>query len=342
MTAKQTFFAFLLPLLLAVAGGTAVLLTGSVPLGPGQVWTALVSAPEGSLEAVVAEARLAGGLTAWLSGAALGVAGLAMQTLFRNPLADPSLLGVNAGASLGVAVAMLAWGGTFASAGLTLSGFGLTVAAAWAGALAVLALLALCAAIAAGRTTLLVAGVMISFGLGALTSLLGFMAPAEGVQTYVVWGLGGFGGVSLALWPVYAAVLAAAAGLIALRAQSLDALLLGDDYARNLGVDVRRCRTRLLLGCGLIAATVTAACGPVSFIGLAVPHAARFALGAGRHGPLLGATLLWGGAVAVGCHALTLLPLAGGMLPLGVVTPLVGAPAVLWVVLGRSGRRRMA
>lgn len=337
---RRTFAATVLPLLLAAAGATAVLQTGSVPLGLCDVWTALAAAPPGALERLVAEARLAGALTAWLSGAALSVAGLAMQTLFRNPLADPSLLGVNSGAALGVAVTMLALGGTLTAGTLTLSGFGLTVAAALAGAVAVIALLAFCSVLTPSRLALLVAGVMISFGVGAFTSLLGFLAPAEGVQSYVVWGLGGFGGVRLALLPAYAAVLAAPAGFVALRAQRLDALLLGDDYARNLGVAVRRERTLLLLCCGLIAAAVTAACGPVSFVGLAVPHVARFALGAGRHKPLLAATMLWGGAVAVGCHELTLLPLAGGMLPLGVVTPLVGAPAVLWAVLSRSRRGR--
>lgn len=338
---KRKIPAYVLPALLAMAMILTVLLTGSVRLGAAGVWRALMSSEAGSLERIVAESRLAGALTAWISGAALSVAGLAMQTLFRNPLADPSLLGVNAGSALGVAVAMLALGGTFSAGALTLSGFGLTVAAALAGAVAVIVLLAFCSGLTVSRLTLLVTGVMISFGVGSLTSLLGFLSTAEGVQSYLVWGLGGFGGVRLQLLPVYASALALAAGLIIARAWRLDALLLGDDYARNLGVGVRRERTLLLLSCGLISATVTAACGPVSFIGLAVPHAARFALGAGSHRPLLLSTLLWGGAAAVACHELTLLPLAGGMLPLGVITPLVGAPAVLWVVFRGSAAGRM-
>lgn len=329
---------FLPPLLLALLAGAACLLAGSVRLAPAELWAALSGAPAPPLARIVAQARLAGVLTAWISGAALSVAGLVMQTLFRNPLADPSLLGVGAGASLGVAVAMLALGGTLAAGSLTLSGFGLTVAAALCGALAVIALLALCASLTDSRLTLLVTGVMISFGVSALTSLLAFFATAQGVQSYLVWGLGGFGGVRLGLLPAYAGLLVAAVAAVMRRARRLDALLLGDELARNLGVAVRRERTVLWLSCGLVAAAVTAACGPVSFIGLAVPHAARFALGRGGHRALLPLALVWGGAVALVCHGLTLLPLERGALPLGVVTPLVGVPAVLWVVLGRGGR----
>lgn len=329
------------PLALLLLLAAASLFSGSVALSPAKVWATLLSGPSGSDAAalIVFETRLPALLTALLSGASLAVAGLMMQTVFANPLADPSVLGVNAGAGLGAAAAMLLCGGSFAAGAFRLSGFLLVVAAAFAGALAVIFLLAACSAFLRDRLMLVVAGLMISFLASALISILNFYATSEGVRSYALWGMGDFGAVSLARLPAFAAC--AAAGLLSslLLAKPLNALLLGDDYAANLGVRVRAVRTLALLSTGFLAATVTALCGPVAFIGLAVPPALRYALRTADHRRLLPLAMLWGADVALLCNLLSRLPGDGGLLPLNAVTPLFGVPAVLWILWKERGRR---
>lgn len=333
----KRFLLFLLPFVLLTALAAANLFLGSVSLPASEVWGVLTdsAAAAGPARFIVLEVRLPQLLTALAAGAALSVSGLLMQTVFSNPLADPSLLGVNSGAALGVAVAMLLLGGTFVAGELTLSGFLLTVLAAGMGGGAVILLLLAAAAALPGRLLLLVTGVMIGFVASALISLLNFWSTAQGVQSFVHWGMGSFSGVSMQGLPPFLWLVAA--GLVAalLLCKPLDALLLGDDYARNLGVSVRRVRVWALLSAGVLAAAVTAVCGPVSFIGLAVPHAARITLRTSRHRLLLPATLLWGGCTALFCQLLVSAPFGGGALPLNAVTPLLGVPMVFYLLLRR-------
>ena len=184
------------------------LLTGTVSLSPSEVWQALTDAgADPAARFIVCESRLPQALTAVLSGAALAAGGLVMQTLFNNPLADPSLLGVNSGASLGAALALLAFGGSWSLGGATLSGVLLTVAAAFAGACAVIILLLVCSRFLRGNLALLVAGMMFSFILSAIISVLSFYATADGVRSFVIWGMGDFSGVSLPRLPLYAALI---------------------------------------------------------------------------------------------------------------------------------------
>lgn len=278
---------------------------------------------------VILSLRVPAAVAALVAGAALAGGGLVMQTLFRNPLADPSILGVSAGAGLGAAVALLVFGSFAMAAGM-----------AFAGALAVIALLTSASRWLRGTTGLLIVGVMISFIISSLTSLLSFFATAEGVRSYIIWGLGDFGGVvgtRLAVLAVGSLVVLAATPL-AIRA--LDALLLGDDYARSLGVDTRRWRTVLLVAVGWITALTTAVCGPIAFLGLAVPHMARLIMKTDTHRTLLPATLLMGSATALACLFVTRLPAALGLthsiLPLGAITPLIGAPVVIYILLRTS------
>lgn len=313
------------------------LLTGSVSLSPSEVWAALTGgASDETVRFVVLEVRLPQLLTAVLAGAALAVSGLVMQTLFSNPLADPSLLGVNSGASLGAAVALLLFGGSWTLGAASLSGVVLTVAAAFAGASVVIGLLVVCSRLLRGTLALLVAGVMISFAVSAVISLVSFYATADGVRSYVIWGMGDFSGVPASrLWlfalPVVVSVL-----LVSLMSRPLNALLLGADYAANLGVRVRTVRTRLLLLTGFLIATATAMCGPIGFIGLAVPHIARLLLRTADHRRLLPATLLLGADVALLSLVITRIPGSRGTLPLAAVTPLIGVPVVIYILLRRG------
>lgn len=312
----------------------ANLFVGSVPIAAPDVVDALTGRADGTAAFIVTETRLPQALTALMAGAALAVAGLLMQTVFANPLADPSILGLNAGAGLGVAVATLALGGSFAAgAGLSLSGFALTLVAAFAGAAGVLVLLMACAARMRSRLLLLIVGLMISYAVGALVSLLSFTADAAGLHSYVLWGLGSFGQATWGRLPLFALAVGVGLGVAALLVKPLNALLLGESYAANLGVRIRRTRCLLLGAAGLLAAAVTALCGPVAFVGLAVPHVARLLVRSADHRVLLPATLLCGADVALACHLVCRLPSDGGLLPLNAVTPLVGVPVVFYVIL---------
>lgn len=311
------------------------LLVGSVHISPAEVWAALMGNSDETVRYIVTESRLPQMCTALLAGAALGVSGLVMQTLFSNPLADPSLLGVNSGASLGAAIALLAFGGSFALGGATLSGVLFTVGAAFVGACAVIALIALCSRWLTSNLSLLVAGVMLSFIISSVISLLSFYATSEGVRSFVVWGLGDFSGVSSSrLWLMSILVIVPVWG-VRLCATSMNALLLGADYATNLGVNVKRVRTLLLILTGLLTAVVTALCGPISFIGLAVPHVSRMLLRTADHRKLLPAVFVMGADVALLSLILSHIPGEAGTLPIAAITPLLGAPVVLYILVKR-------
>lgn len=311
------------------------LLVGSVHISPAEVWAALMGSSDETVRYIVTESRLPQMCTALLAGAALGVSGLVMQTLFSNPLADPSLLGVNSGASLGAAIALLAFGGSFALGSAALSGVLFTVGAAFVGACAVIALIALCSRWLTSNLSLLVAGVMLSFIISSVISLLSFYATSEGVRSFVVWGLGDFSGVSSSrLWLMSILVIVPVWG-VRLCATSMNALLLGADYATNLGVNVKRVRTLLLILTGLLTAVVTALCGPISFIGLAVPHVSRMLLRTADHRKLLPAVFVMGADVALLSLILSHLPGEAGTLPIAAITPLLGAPVVLYILVKR-------
>lgn len=275
---------------------------------------------------IILSLRLPAALTALVAGAALASGGLIMQTLFRNPLADPSILGVSGGAGLGAAIALLAFGN-----------FALSTGFAFVGALAVIALLTVASNWMRSASGLLIVGVMLSFVISSATMLLNFFATAEGVRSYIVWGMGDFSGVTGSRLAIYTVGTLAVILLAPIAIRPLDALLLGTDYARSLGVDARRWRTILLVAVGWLTALTTAVCGPISFLGLAVPHGARLLLGSATHRQLLPATLLLGSATALACLLLTHLPAALGLthsiLPLGALTPLFGAPAVIYILL---------
>lgn len=311
------------------------LFVGSVDIPAAQVADILLGRePENdSWRFIVMESRLPQAFTALSCGAALAGCGLMLQTVFRNPLAGPSILGIDSGASLGVALVMLLSGGNMVASSWGVGGFLATTAAAFVGALGVMALLLFFSALLKSDVMLLIVGIMISYVVSSVISLLNFFATAEGVHSYMIWGMGSFGGVSMSQLP-WLGLLLGVGMLIAISlVKPLNALLLGYNYAGNLGVNVKRVRMLLLLATGLLSATVTAFCGPVSFLGLAVPHMARFMLRKADHRYLMPLSMLVGSAVALLCCLLCILPGDKGIIPLGAVTPLLGVPVVFFVLM---------
>lgn len=290
-------------------------------------------------QVVVTTMRLPRVLTAAAAGAALAVAGLQMQTLFRNILADPYVLGISSGASLGVAVVAVGSGSTAAgiTAGLGGGGRAAVVLAAAIGAAAVLALVLLLSRWVRSAATLLLIGVMLGAASTAIVAVFLVYADPRRVQQFLLWGLGSFAGTSWSdlrwLLPLTAAGVVAAA----LTVRPLNALLLGEGYARTMGVDVRGARVITCASAAVLAGTVTAFCGPIAFLGLVVPHLCRIALGTSDHRVLIPGVVLMGAAVALACGLVSQVPGSDTVLPVNAVTALIGAPIVIAVLL-RSRR----
>ena len=310
------------------------LLLGSVSIPAGDVVSILLGnqTAKASWQFIILESRLPQAITATLCGAALAVSGLMLQTAFRNPLAGPSVFGVNSGAGLGVALVMLFLGGGLSVGSVSITGFAAILLAAFVGAMMVMAIIFFFSTLVRNSVMLLIIGIMIGYISNSAISLLNFFATDEGVKSYMVWGMGSFGGVSMDNMPVF--VIVTLAGLLGalLLIKPLNALMLGDRYAENLGVNIMRVRNWLLIVTGLLTAITTAFCGPVAFIGLAVPHIARLLLTTDNHRQLLPATLLCGSVVALVCNLICYLPGESGVIPLNAVTPLIGAPVIIYVI----------
>ncbi len=317
----------------------ASLLCGSVPVPKAEAVDILLHGARPEQRAwgyIIWEMRVPQTITALLTGASLATAGLLLQTIFRNPLAGPSILGIDSGANLGVAIVMLLLGGTMTLGGMSLGGYLLVILAAVCGAgLVMMALISFSMRVRS-HVMLLITGVMISYMTSSVISLLNYSATAQGVQAYTVWGMGNFSSVSTERLPLFATLSLLWLALAVLHIKPLNALLLGDQYATNLGYSIRPLRTRLLLITGLQTATTTAFCGPIAFLGLAVPHLARLITGTSNHRLLLPTSLLMGACLALICSLLSNAPSNGSIIPINVITPCIGAPVVLWIILKKN------
>lgn len=331
----------MLAALLLAALFIANILWGAVSIPPHEVLNILLGEASGNegWRVIILESRLPQALTAMLAGMALSTAGLMLQTLFNNPLAGPEVFGINNGAGLGVAIVMLMQGGALTSGGLTIGGYAAILAGAFVGAALVIMVLLALATLLHNNIFLLIAGLAVSYLTSSVISLLNYFSTAEGVHSYLIWGMGNFGGVSTEQMPFFVLLMASMLVFALLMVKPLNALLLGDAYAANLGVKTKRARTILLALTGVLTAVVTAFCGPIAFIGLAVPHIARLLLRTNNHIYLLPATIILGGAVALLCNLLCQLPGSSGLLPLSAITPLIGAPVILYVILRKRGVR---
>ncbi len=286
---------------------------------------------------IILKSRLPQSLTAMMAGAGLAVSGLLMQTVFRNPLAGPSVLGISSGASLGVACVVLLSGsiGGVALSKLGVIGEVTITLSAIIGSLLIMALIAFVAQKVRGNVTLLIMGVMIGYIANAIIGVLKFFSAEEDIRAYVIWGLGSFSRVSGGQTSVFILLMLVLLPLSFFLIKSLNLLLLGDSYAQNLGLNIKRARL-LVIGCsGVLVAVVTAYCGPIVFLGLAVPHICRGLFHTSNHAVILPASLLGGASLALLCNLIARMPGFEGALPVNSVTALVGAPVVMWVLFKR-------
>ncbi len=287
------------------------------------------------VETIVFNYRLPQAVTALLAGAALSVAGLLMQTLFRNPLADPSMLGISSGAGLGVAVTILLTG---IFGGEALSSFGLwsnlgVSLAAFAGATLVLMIILAFSSKIKNMTTLIIIGLMISYLAGSLTDMMKFFSIKEDIHAFVIWGMGSFSAVGTSKLAFFS--ISVTIGLFAslFLSKTLNIMILGDLYAENLGLNIKRSNLTIIMISGYLTAIVTAYCGPIAFLGLAVPHLSRYIFRTSNHRILIPATMLIGMVISLLCNLVARMPGFEGNLPINAVTALIGAPIVISVIL---------
>lgn len=313
----------------------ANLFIGSVNIPADAVWQILTGGEveRASWSHIVIQSRLPQALTALLCGSSLAVSGLMLQTAFSNPLAGPSILGISSGANLGVAIVMLATGGAIVAGGVTFSGFMSVLIGAFIGSMLIMAFILFLSTFIRSNLMLLITGIMIGYITSSAISLLNFFATEEGVHSYVIWGMGNFGGVSMKQMPMFAGCCVIGLVMAVMLIKPLNALLMGNQYAENLGINIRRTRNLLLLATGLLTAVTTAFCGPIAFFGLAVPHVARMILRSENHNTLLPVTILCGAAAALVCNLICVLPGEKGIIPLNAVTPMLGAPIIIYVIL---------
>ena len=283
---------------------------------------------------IIWKSRFPQALTALVAGAGLAVSGLQMQTVFRNPLAGPSVLGISSGASLGVAFVVL-FSGSIGGVALSHLGFMGEIAlsvAAIAGALSVMALIVFVSHQVKGNVTLLIIGVMIGYLANAIIGILKFFSVEEDIKAYVIWGLGSFSRVSGNQMMLFVTIMAILLPLSFLLVKTLNLLMLGDGYARNLGLNIKRARILVISCSGVLTAIVTAYCGPVIFLGLPVPHLCRALFQTSDHRILMPACLVMGAALALACNIIARMPGFEGALPVNSVTALIGAPVVASVL----------
>lgn len=317
------------------------LMLGSVNIPLDQALSVLMGgeAEKASWTFIILQSRLPGAITASMCGASLALCGLLLQTFFRNPLAGPSVLGISNGASLGVAVVMLAMGGIVGASGemgggLDLGGSVAVILGAFAGAVSITLLYLVVTRFVRNNLVILILGIMVGYLSSSAVTLLNFFATVENVHSYVSWGMGSFSNVSLGQAPLLCGISLTGILLALWQTKAFNTLLLGEGYAINLGVNISRVRTVVLLSTGILTAVTTAFCGPVSFIGLAVPHIARMLVKTYDHRILMPATMLGGATIAMLCNLICILP-HSMVIPLNAVTPIFGAPVIIYIILHR-------
>lgn len=315
-----------------------ILFYGPVAIPSAEVWDALSGKETGTpyVKTIVLETRLSMAIAACACGAALSVAGLMMQTVFHNPLAGPSVLGISSGASFGVALLMLCTGGALLFETGVWQPFLNVLTALAGGMITILILLAFSSFLKSG-VALLVVGVMLGYLFSSGISLLNYFAKADEIRNYLIWGLGSFSGLTLhsSLWMAIGVLPILILSLLYVK--PLNALLLGERYLESVGYRVSRVRAGILLLTGLLVALATAFCGPIGFIGLIVPHLCRILFRTSNHLVLLPATMLYGALLSLVCALLSILPASRlGVMPINVITPLLGVPVILFLLTHRK------
>ena len=338
----HTLLKFLIIILLIAVLFVLNLLLGTVRIPVGNVVSILFGGDGGSevWKNIIISSRVPQALTATVAGAGLAVSGLQMQTVFRNPLAGPSVLGISHGASLGVAFVVLLSGslGGVALSRLGYLGSAAMTVAAIAGSLAVMSLILYVAQKVKGNVTLLIIGVMVGYLANAIIGVLKFFSSEEDIRAFVVWGFGSFARVSGDQMLLFVTIMLVLLPLSVLLSKSMNLLLLGDEYAANLGLNLRRSRTLVIVSSGVLVAIVTAYCGPIMFIGFAVPHLCRVIFRTSDHRTLMPGTMAVGAGLALLCNLIARMPGFEGALPVNSVTALVGAPVIAYVLFRKNKR----
>mgnify|MGYP001749333832 FL=1 len=310
------------------------LVVGSTSLSLSQIFDALFNqgSPDVVTHFIVVETRLPAAATATLAGGSLAVIGLLLQASFHNPLADPGLLGVSGGASLGAAICILLIGINYSSAEAAI-GFSVTILSAFIGAIIVTLLLFLCNKLFKNSLILLLFGVMLSYTLNAIVTMLNFQASADNLRSFFSWQMGDFSSLTLSDLPIFALLSFAGCLLALTQTKPLNLLRMGDDYARNAGIHARSFRAITLLVAGLLTATVTAFCGPIAYIGLVTPHFTRILFHTSDYRSLLPLSILWGGSIALLCNLISSLPGANGLIPINTTSSILSLPFLILLLL---------
>ena len=316
--------------LTAIAAFLGCMFVGSVDIPASEVVKSLTGGEtlRRAWDFIIVETRLPAACVALLAGGALSVAGLMLQTTFDNPLAGPSILGISTGASLGVAIVMLALGGV-----VTIWGQAAVLFAALAGAGFVMLILLALSTLVKSPTMLLIAGILIGYLASSAIALLNFFASGDNIHSYVIWGLGTFNALTVNQLPLFGILVACFLFISLLFAKPLNALLLGARYAESSGVNVKVVRSAVMIVVGALTAIVTAWCGPIGFIGLVVPHIARLALKSSNHRVLLPATIIWGASVGAVCQLISVAPGQAGIIPINAITPVIGVPIIIYIIV---------
>lgn len=273
---------------------------------------------------IVLQSRFPASITAMLTGAALGVCGLLLQSYFRNPLAGPSILGITSGANLAVAICTLGFG--------IVSGFSLSLCA-MIGAMAILLALLALGKVVSSPEILLIVGILISYIINAIITLFNYYSTADGVQSLLIWGMGNFNAVGTGNLLLYSILIVAGLALSVFLIKPLNGWMLGNLYAMNAGINIGRTRVLTLFTTGLLAAVTTAFCGPIAFVGLSIPHIARMLMKTDNHRSLLPVSALMGALCTSACLLISVLPEGGRLLPINALTPIFGIPVIIYVLL---------
>lgn len=334
-TEEKVRYIFAILLVLVFVFLTLDVLFGSVNIKASEVIRAIFSHSGNNYETIILRFRLPKAITAIIVGVALSLSGLQMQTIFRNPMAGPDVLGISSGASLGVAFVILGFSRNISPESLHGLGNWILVAASWVGAGAVMLLVMVISSRVKDILTILILGIMLSSGISAIVTILQYFSNESMLKAYVIWTMGSLGNLTSAQLNVLLISVLAGVTLSLLSSKMLNALLLGENYAGSIGLNVRHARYIIFIGTSILAGSVTAFCGPIGFIGIAVPHMVRMIFKTSDHKILIPGTILMGAIIMLASDIISQLPGSESVLPVNAVTSLIGIPVVIWVILNK-------
>ncbi|MEI6049869.1 MAG: iron ABC transporter permease [Bacteroidota bacterium] len=328
---QKLIFAILL--LLVISFLILDIFFGSVTIKASEVIKSIFTNSDSNFETIIFKFRLPKAITAVLVGIALSLSGLQMQTVFRNPMAGPDVLGISSGAGLGVAFIVLGFSANISPGSLTGFGNWILVVASWAGAGAVMVLIMIISSRVKEIMTILIIGIMLSSGISAIVTIMQYFSNETMLKAYVIWTMGSLGNLTSGQLNVLLISVSAGVLLSLISTKMLNALLLGENYAASIGLNVKFSRVVIFACTSILTGSATAFCGPIGFIGIAVPHIARIIFKTSDHKVLIPGTILTGGAVMLASDIISQLPGSESVLPVNAVTSLIGIPVVIWVVL---------